>query len=165
MQKQKTMKNLLNKMKVALPIICYLGIALLFYSCNKTNHITDDCGCNSETLSTVPNDNIQVPIEEQKSGLLFFKHPENIDGFYDDEQYNNRFWIVQEGIPCRSCHRVLIVCNENLLGTEYNYLKQQGINDSIRIKFIGNVKRLCIPAFLPTAYDYKEIVLSSIERQ
>jgi len=124
------------------------------------------CGCDSkETLSTIPNEELQIPIEEQKSGLLFFKHPENIDGFYDDEQYNNRFWIVQVGIPCLSCRRTLIVCNKNILGTEYDYLKQHNINDSIKVKFKGNTKRPCIPKFLPTAYAYKEIVLTSIERQ
>lgn len=164
MNKKKNMKNLSNTAKIVFTIICYLSLSLFFNSC-KDDDTQPNCGCDSETLSTIPNDEVQVPIEEQKSGLLFFKHPEKIDGFYDDEQYNNRFWIVQGTDGCYNCQRHFIICNENLLGTEYDYLKQQNVNDSIKVKFTGKIKSLCILRAIPADYNYGEIVLTSLEQQ
>tara|TARA_R110002049_G_scaffold272563_2_gene450137 strand:+ start:11900 stop:12358 length:459 start_codon:yes stop_codon:yes gene_type:complete len=143
----------------------YFVITLSIYSC-KNDDSPPNCGCDSATLSTIPNKEIlEVPLEEQKSGLLFYKTSEKVDGFYDEEQYNNRFWIVQEKQPCLSCQRNFIVCNENLLGKEYDYLKQQNVNDSIEVKFTGKLKSLCIPKILLVTQDYKEIVLTSIQKQ
>lgn len=151
-------------MKVASIIVCCLGITLLFNSCRDDDTPTN-CGCESVTLSTIPNEDLQIPIEEQKSGLLFFKHPETIDGFYDEDEYNNRFWIFQNS-PCNSCRRHLIVCNQELLGSPFDFLKQNGVYDSIPILFSGETKQTCKKFIaLPTNYSYNEIILSSIESQ
>ena len=140
---------------------------LTFSSCNKDD-TQPNCGCESETLDTVPSENFpEVPIEEQKRGLLFYKKPENIDTFYDyyvDGYYDNRFWIFQGTEGCYNCKRNFIVCNEILLGPEYDYLKNS--NDSILISFTGNRKRLCKgPIILPADYLYSEIKLTSIEQK
>ena len=134
-------KKLSYRMKVAFTVISCLGFTLLFNGC-KDDNAPPDCGCESETLATVPNNDLQVPIEEQKSGLLFYKRLENVDDFYDyfvDGYYDNRFWIFQGTEGCYNCKRIFIVCNEDLLGTDYDYLKNN--NDSIEVRFTGNMKR------------------------
>lgn len=156
------MKKLSNRMKVAFTVICCLGFTLLFNGC-KDNDTPPDCGCESETLATVPDYDLQVPIEEQKSGLLFYKRLENVDGFYNDQQYNDRFWIFQGTEGCYNCQRKFIVCDENLLGSEFNYLKS--INDSIEVKFTGKLKSLCVLRPIPADFNYAEIILTSIEQQ
>ena len=160
------MKNIIKKKNWLKKPITYvlLFIILIFSSCKKDDTPTD-CGCNSETLRTIPNLEIQIPIEEQKRGLLFYKHLGDTDSFYDGDEYNNRFWIFQNS-PCNSCRSHLIICNEEILGMEYDYLKQNGIYDSIPIQFSGNVKKTCKGLIaLPTNYSYNEFILSSIENQ
>lgn len=161
------MKNLTNRTKVVLTVLCYLGLILFMNSC-KEDDTPPDCGCESETLDTVPSDNFpEVPIEEQTSGLLFYKTSENIDEFYDfyvDGYYDNRFWIFQGVEGCGNCRRHYIICSEELLGSEYDFLKTS--NDSIEISFTGNRKRLCEgPIVLPADILYSEIKLTSIEQQ
>lgn len=158
------MKSLTNKKNSLIKTITYLFLftILIFSSCSKDDS-PPNCGCESATLDTVPSENFpEVPVEEQKTGLLFYKTPNNIDGFYDDEQYNNRFWIFQGTEGCYNCRRHFIICNENLLGTDYDYLKNN--NDSIEIKFTGNLKSLCILKPIPADYNYSEIKLNSIEQ-
>ncbi len=155
------MRNLTNRTKVALTMLCYLGLTLFMNSCNDADTPTN-CGCESETLSTIPNGDRYGPsIEEQKSGLLFFKRPENIDMYdrYFKGYYDNRFWISGGKVG------IAIICNENTLGTEYDYLKNS--NDSIPICFTGNTKRLCKgPLIVLNVYlPYSEIKLTSIEQQ
>lgn len=134
-------------------------------SCKNDDDTVPDCGCDSETLFIIPDETLQIPIEEQKSGLLFFKHPEIIDGFYDDDEYNNRFWIFQN-FPCNSCRNHLIICNEKILENEYDYLKQDGVYDSVPILFSGDTKQTCKEFIvLPTNYSYNEFTLISIENQ
>jgi len=158
----KTKNNEKNSFRKTMSYLFFFTI-LIFSSCNKDD-TQPNCGCQSETLSTIPNEDIQeVPIEEQKTGLLFFKRLENIDGFYDDEQYNNRFWVFQGTDGCYNCKRNFIVCNEILLGPEYDYLKNS--NDSIKVKFTGNLKSLCIIKHVLGDYFYAEISLTSIEQQ
>ena len=156
------LKNL-RTMKNA--IIFTLVVTILLYSCGKNDETLPNCGCDSNTLLTIPNESIQIPVEEQKRGLLFYKHPEIIDGFYDDDEYNNRFWIFQN-FPCSSCKSHLIVCNEEILENKYDYLKQDEVYDSVPILFSGNTKHTCKEFIvLPTNYSYNEFILISIENQ
>ncbi|MBC6401687.1 MAG: hypothetical protein GDA37_11890, partial [Ekhidna sp.] len=129
--------------------------------------IVSDCGCESETFSTIPNQELQEPIEDQKIGLLFYKASENRDRFYNEEEYDNRFWIYHEietkkGVKQENYY---IICNESVFNREYDYLKNT--NDSIKVKFTGNLKRLCILKPILAIYNlgYTEIVLTSIEQQ
>ncbi len=163
--KKRNMKNLIKKEnRLNKSIIYLLTFTILIFS-NCKNDDTQNCGCDSETLFNIPNEELQIPIQEQKSGLLFYKHPENIDGFYDDDKYNNRFWIFRKTSECNICETHFIICNEELLGTEYDYLKQQNVSDSIPIQFSGNVKQLCHLRATPVAYSYAEIVLTEITQQ
>ena len=159
----KNSENKKNSLKKTISYLFFLTI-LIFSSCNKDD-TKPNCGCDSDTLDTVPSENFpEVPIEEQKSGILFYKTSEKVDGFYDDDQYNNRFWIFQGTEGCYNCKRNFIICNETLLGSEYDYLKNS--NDSIPISFTGNRKRLCKgPIILPADYLYSEIKLTSIEQK
>ncbi len=160
------MKNLTNRMKVALTFLCCLGLALFMNSC-KDDDTPPNCGCESETIDTVPSDYFpEVPVEEQTSGLLFYKRAENEDFFDDkhDGRYNDAFWIFKGIEGCGNCIRISIICNEELLGSEYDFLKTN--NDSIPIIFRGNLKFLCVEPFVaPADYDYSEIKLTSIEQQ
>ena len=129
--------------------------------------IVYDCGCESETFETVPSENYpEVPIEIQKSGLLFYKTSEKLDYVFDrvsEGRYNNHFWILQGGAEgCYNCRRNFIICNEHLLGTKYDHLKNT--NDSISISFTGERKRLCVEPFIgPADYTYSEIKITSIK--
>lgn len=145
-----------------------LVILLMLSCCNNLDDKLDSCGCESETIDTVPSTNFpEVTIEEQTSGFLFFKKPENVDIIFDDlhnGRYNNRFWIFQGVEGCYNCQRKFVVCNESFLGVEYNFLKIS--NDSIPITFTGNLKFLCVEPFItPADYFYSEIKLKSIEKQ
>ena len=158
----KTKNNKKNSFRKTMSYLFFFTI-LTFSSCNKDD-TQPNCGCESETFDTVPSENFpEVPIEEQKSGILFYKTSEKVDGFYDDDQYNNRFWIFQGTEGCYNCKRNFIICNENLLGTEYDYLKNN--NDSIEIKFTGDLKSLCVLRPILADYNYAEIVLTLIEQQ
>ncbi|TNJ41935.1 hypothetical protein KFZ70_02935 [Tamlana fucoidanivorans] len=145
-----------------------LVLLTLIYRCsNNTEEKLDDCGCESENIDSVPSKNFsEVPIEEQTSGLLFFKRPENVDYVFDDKhdgQYNNRFWIFQGVNGCNNCQRKFAVCNEGYLGREYDFLKVS--NDSIPVRFRGDLKFLCVEPFItPADYFYSEIKLTLIER-
>jgi len=150
------MKRKLNLSKTPLVWILLLSIST---SCSKQK--TPDCGCGSETLQTIPDSNLDIPFNKQTTGLLFFKKPENIDRFLKEEEYNNRFWIYQiiEGIKFR-----YVICNDNILEQEFNFLKKSG--DSIQITFKGETKRLCEgPFILPTGYVYREIIITDVKKQ
>lgn len=126
----------------------------------KADSPPPDCGCGSETRDTVPSDRLpHVPIEEQTSGLIFYKRAKNID-FFDNihnGRYNDTYWIFK-GIGTN-----YIICNEELLGSEYDFLKTN--DDSIPIIFRGDLKFLCVDPFVvPTKYNYSEIKLTSIEK-
>jgi len=162
----KTQKNKGHVLTKIMSNLIFFAILTLISCKNDDNNDTpQNCGCDSETLSIIPNEELQTPIEEQKNGLLFFKHPEIIDGFYDDNEYNNRFWIFQKS-PCNSCRSHFIICNQEVLGSAFDFLKQNGVYDSIPILFSGDTKQTCKKFIaLPTNYSYNEIILSSIENQ
>ena len=150
-------------LKWKIPFAMLSIVLLFFFACKSDETPTySECGCGSETIDTVPSENFpEVPNEKQKSGLLFYKKPENIDGFYDEEQYNNRFWIFQGTKGCYNCKRNFIVCNEEILNDEFGYLKNNG--DTVEVSFTGNMKRMCIGKITPADYFYCEITLKSIE--
>jgi hypothetical protein len=162
----KNSKNKKNSFRKTMSYLIFITI-LIFISCKNDddNDKQQNCGCDSETIFTIPNEELQVPIEEQKSGLLFYKHPEDIDNFYNNDEYKNRFWIFRKTSGCNICETYFIICNEELLGTDYDYLKQENIQDSIPIQFSGNLKQLCHLKATPVAYSYSEIVLTEISQQ
>lgn len=158
-------RQMRNRTKMALIVLSYLGLTLFMNSC-KDDATLPDCGCESETVNTIPNENItNVPIEEQKKGVLFYKTSEKIDEYLKEEQFNNHFWVFQGSEGCYNCRRNFIICNDERVGVEFDYLKNT--NDSISVKFTGELKILCVdePFIAPGDYYYAEIKLNSIEQQ
>jgi hypothetical protein len=152
----------------ALCLIYCLAIITITTGCNNSDDEKPNCGCESETIDIVPSDNFpEVPVEEQKSGLIFYKRAENVDNIFDDEhngKYNNNFWILRGVEGCYNCKHHFIVCNQDLLGSEFDFLKN--INDSIPVSFSGDLKFLCVEPFAaPADYSYAEIKLNSIEQK
>jgi len=140
-----------------------LTIILLISSCKEDSN--PPCGCGGPTLNTVPSDIFkEVPFEVQKSGLMFFKDEDIIEQYVPDDQWEHKFWILQDG--CTACVRAFIVCNEDILGNQFNFLKEENNNDSIPIRFEGNLMTVCDENQFITPADilYLEIVLTSIEK-
>jgi len=149
-------------MKTILKITLLIGFLMAFCQC--TDDSAPECGCESETVYSIPNQEFEdvygVSLEEQMTGKLFFKHPDLVDDFFDYDEYNNRFWIAQLTPNCGNCRRVFIVCNENLIGKEYERLKQKGVYDSVQIQFSGDVKLKCIgPDIIQSDIHYRLIEL------
>ena len=155
------MNNLSNKVNKALSFVCYFSVVVFSVGCSD-DEVTPECGCDSETISNVPNEDLGVPIKEQTTGLLYYKGPEMMDRYLNDPQYSNSFWIFQGTPGCYNCQRHLVICNENLLPDELNNLKNT--TDSIPVVFNGELKRLCTEPFIaPGDYFYTEIKLNTIE--
>lgn len=160
---------ILNKFKFYFkrPAVFLLTCLMLLFSLSscKDDDTPPSCGCESETVNTIPNENItNVPIEEQKKGVLFYKTSEKIDEYLKEEQFNNHFWVFQGSERCYNCQRNFIICNDEMVGVEFDYLKNT--NDSISVKFTGELKYLCTDPFIaPGDYYYAEIKLNSIEQQ
>jgi hypothetical protein len=143
-----------------------LLISLFAVSCGSEESPLD-CGCNSPTVNTIPNEKLDnIPIEVQKMGVIFFKDDEIPDPFVPEEKFNNRFWIFQGSEGCYNCQRKFIVCNESFIGSEFDNLKQDKNSDSIAIKFTGDLKIMCGKelTIAPADFFYREIVLTSIEK-
>lgn len=165
------MRNLQSDLTGKHTWLMLLLLSLIFttvFSCGNDDDgkdINQDCGCNSATISTVPDETIPIPEENQIKGLLYFKHDFISDQFYNYEIYDNRFWILQFVEGCLSCETHLIVCDEEILGDNYQYLKQSNVQDSILVEFKGNVKRTCEgPIVLPANFYYGEITLDFIKK-
>jgi len=143
----------------------FILLTVFAFSC-KENDKNPTCGCSSETINTIPNEELDnVPIEEQKIGVILFKDDQIQDPYVKEEEFNNRFWIFQGSEGCYNCQRKLIVCNESLLGEEFDNLKLANSSDSIAVKFSGELKLPCAePRVVPGDFFYAEIVLTSIEK-
>ncbi|MEH6659621.1 hypothetical protein [Leeuwenhoekiella marinoflava] len=146
------MKNLRNNLKPALTIICCLGLTLLINSC-KGDDIPTNCGCDSETITTILESANLV-------GEMYYKTQSN-DPM--DTYYNNQFWIVYTEENCVNCVHSLIVCNEEIMTNQFENIKQTG--EVVDVKFSGLLKEICEKTFAPADYTYERITLTSIERK
>lgn len=146
------MKNLTNRTKVALTFLCYLGLTLFMNSCNDDD-TTPNCGCESETRTTIPESANLV-------GELYYKIQSN-DPM--DTYYNNYFWIVYIEENCINCIHSMIVCNEEIMNNQFENIKETG--EIIEVKFSGHLKEICEKTFAPADYTYERITLTSIEQQ
>lgn len=147
------MKNLTNRTKVALTVLCYLGLTLFMNSC-KDDDTPPNCGCKSETRTTIPESANLV-------GEMFYLKP-TASG---DDYYTNLFWIVYTEQNCSNCIHHMVVCNEDFLKDEFEDLKDLPNDESIQVKFSGHLKEICEKRFAPGDYTYERITLTSIERQ
>ncbi len=147
------MKNIL--------LILYIFFAFSCKEDAETPLEPPTCGCNSPTKYTVPSQLFpEVPDEEQMSGFIIYKDQNITDAYLRDENFDNRFWILRNNY----LHK-FIVCNENNLTAEFNYLKQSNVQDTVAVSFTGNLKFMCTDPFIAHAdFDYAEIELTSIEK-
>ncbi len=126
-----------------------IGIVLMGSGCDKDT--PPDCGCDSVTIRT---------ILESDNMLGRISYKTQIDPL--DDFYNNTFWIGYEDISCPSCIHKMIVCNEDIFGSDFNDIIISG--ESVEISFAGHLKELCNNKFDVTENTYHRIVLTSIER-
>ena len=149
------MKNLIQRLKTGITTVFYLSLILAITACSDDEG-TVECGCESPTTLVITD-------KDQRGGYLYYKHPELMDNYLDDLQYSNRFWIFLGTPGCYNCQKHLIICNEAVLSNEFDFLKKS--NDSIPVRFAGELKTLCTEPFItPADYFYAEIKLESIEQ-
>ncbi|MBC3847381.1 hypothetical protein H8K90_13370 [Winogradskyella echinorum] len=155
----------LKKLFLLFIILAYTTLNIACNNDDDNEGPSWDCGCDSETYDTVPSEHFpNVPIDVQKSGLLFYKTSEIEDEYVNEDQFNNRFWIFQGTEGCNNCQRKFIICDTDLIGVEFDYLKN--VTDSVPISFSGDLKLPCIEPFpAPADYSYAEIALNSIAQQ
>lgn len=135
-------------MKTTLLILTLLTVLL---GCEKKNTAeTPDCGCESETQTTIPESANWV-------GRISYK-TQSDDPM--DTYYNNHFWVtVEQG----GMYGHLIVCNRDILKSDFDEL----ISDTkkeIEVMFSGHEKEVCEKRFNPATISHSRITLTSIER-
>lgn len=156
------MKSLTNRIKVALTVLCYLGLTLFIDGC-KDDNTPPNCGCESETRTTIPESANLV-------GKLFYKNDSNGNNFNNQE-----YWLVYIEKNCENCVHSLIICNSELLNSIPNIPTLSNVNDiigsvnelknALDVKFSGDLKVICNPIYALGDYTYENIILTSIERQ
>jgi hypothetical protein len=155
------MKNLTNRTKIVLTVLCYLGLKLSIYSC-KDDDTPPNCGCESETRTTIPESANLV-------GKLFYK--DNVDG---TNYYDHHYWIIYIEENCTNCVHHMMVCNEDMLSEISNIPVFNDVGDSsdhhhyengLGIKFSGDLKIICQDVIAPGDYTQERITLTSIEQQ
>lgn len=147
------MEYLPCKLKVLFKLICCFVVTLIINSCYNSD-TTPDCGCESETLRTIPKSANLI-------GRIVYKT--QIDP--NDNYYNDYFWITYIEQNCFNCIHHMIICNEEILGSNFNDLFDLGEVEFIEVKFSGHLKEICIKKIDIADVTYERIVLTSIERQ
>ncbi len=145
------MKNLTKKKTVLMILYCFTFI-LLLNSC-KDDDTPPDCGCESETLTTIPESTNLI-------GRLAFKSNNSIDSYYVDH-----YWITYIELNCSNCVRHMIICNNEMLGDQFQDVIGLSQGEYIEVKFSGHLKEICEKRFDLADITYERIILTSIERQ
>jgi len=132
--------------------IFYLSFALFltFISCKEGT--LPDCGCNSETITTIPENPITI-------GQISFKKQIDVNDIY----YTEKYWIGFVEPNCSNCIHHMIVCNENFIPNEIKTLINS--NRILNIKFSGYLKDICEKKFDLADVTYQRITLTKIEIQ
>jgi len=146
------MKKLLNRMKVAFTIISCLGITLFFTGCKDDDDTPPDCGCESETQTIIPESANLI-------GRLSFKANDSVDPYY-----TNHYWITYLDQNCSNCVHHMIICNEEMLGNQFDDVDNLQKGEFVDIKFSGYLKEICQKRFDLADITYNRITLTSIER-
>jgi len=142
-------------MQVAFKVICYLSItALTLISCKNNDDTPPDCGCGSETRTTIPESANLV-------GRIVFK----TQNYSTDTYYNNHYWITYIEKTCSNCIHRMIICNEDILGNDFVDLLNLPQGEYVEVNFSGFLKEICQKRFAPADVTFERIILTSIERQ
>ena len=76
--------------------LLFILFASLLLQCSNKDKYTDSC-CEAETIYTIPDEEFNVSIEEQTTGLLFYKTAKKKDPYCHEPELDNKFWIIQIG--------------------------------------------------------------------
>jgi len=131
-----------------------ISLTLVLNSCDKDDDSPKDCGCNSETIE-------EITVLEEDNLVATISYKIQLDT--GDTHYNDKFWIGVSFENCPTCIDVMIVCNENFLNGEFDYLKTN-TDEFAQIHFSGNIKKICNRPPNVADYSYYRIVLTSIEK-
>ncbi len=139
-------------MRVVAAIICSLGITLFLNGC-KDDDTPPNCGCDSETLSTISESRNMI-------ARLTFNSNNSIDPYYE-----NYYWITyfDPDQPWNVLH--MIICNDEILGEQFEDVISLPQDEFIEVKISGHLKEICEKRFNPAGVVSKRITLTSIERQ
>lgn len=140
--------NLLSRFKA---VLCLFSI-LIWSSCKKNS--APNCGCDAATRTT---------IQESANfiGTIYFSGPQT--PIANAAFFQNKYFIVFSERDCVNCVHTMIVCNEAILPQKVLELKLS--NQSLQVKFAGNLKPFCTKIVAPGDYTYEDIVLTKIEVQ
>lgn len=153
MKKTKNMKIIKKPVRRAVKIFSFvLLVTLLTISCKKEE---PTCGCDSDTLTTIPD-------SAKLIGRLSYKKPIDLIG---SNYYVNHYWITYVYPDCSTCVRHMILCNDDILGNDFNDVQNLPQGEFVEIKFAGHLKEVCEKKFDIANITYERIVLTSIERQ
>ncbi|MGB3590595.1 MAG: hypothetical protein WBA16_02830 [Nonlabens sp.] len=121
----------------------------------------DDCGCGSEPYRIIPDQSVNVPLDLQISGKLYYKSSQDVDRYHNFPEGNNRYWILQQFPGCGNCDKKFFVCNEDLLNLEM--VNATKVNrDTIDVTISGSIMRGCNIFITPADLEYGEIHLINI---
>lgn len=135
------------RFKHLLILIC-LSISL-GAACDKDDKTKSDCGCDSETLATIPESANLI-------GLIWYKTNKDLN----DDYYTNKYWIsVVVKDSDKADH--YIICNEDILSDDIIELAKT--SEDTKVKFAGQIKEICEKKFDVAERTYSRIVLTKIE--
>ena len=131
--------------------IMIITLLLILTSCS--NDALPNCGCDSQILSTIPESDSLI-------GQMFYKKE-----LENDSYYINHFWIQYAEPNCGNCVHSMIICNNAILGNEFDDLKTKPAGETINVSFSGDLKSICK---LPNAWladeTFRRIELASIQK-
>ncbi|MBI9062219.1 MAG: hypothetical protein JEZ14_09530 [Marinilabiliaceae bacterium] len=132
-------------LKIALMLLLPV---LLVAGCEKEEQQL--CGCESETIYTIP-----------KDACLYGQMTYKVQLDPNDNFYNKKFWISYIDNNCKTCIHTFIVCNESYLPN--GLLMLANSKESKAIRFSGYIKEICNQKFDVADKTYERIILTSIE--
>jgi len=125
-------------------------LCLITIGCSSNE---ESCGCNSPTLNSISDEN-------NVTGNISYK--KKIDGI--EEYYIDRFWTTVRYSDCANCIDFYIVCNEDILDSSFDTLKESDTNEFYEVQFSGGLKEVCNKIISPSDVNYNHITLTKIEK-
>ncbi|MBN8837069.1 MAG: hypothetical protein J0I09_07410 [Sphingobacteriia bacterium] len=115
-------------------------------SCKKSTQ--PDCGCDAPIKTTISDtSNLIGTIEYNKY-------------YNSNDNFKNKFTIVYVERNCSNCIHTMVICNQDILPQRVLDLKQT--NQSLQVKFAGDLKQFCEKIIAPGDYTYEYIILTKI---
>ncbi|GGH40640.1 hypothetical protein IA57_02310 [Mangrovimonas yunxiaonensis] len=139
-------------------IISLLSLFFVFVSCNNDDDTPPTCGCDSKTINDV-----SVAEVDNLVATIGYRHNEEFYSAYDVE-YNNHFMIVVRTSEPSNLIWIIVVCNEDFLNNEFDYLKEETYEgERPQIAFSGKLKKICYIPPSNASYSFDLVKLTSIE--